>query len=95
MALRRFYRFWNALRMEGRMVFGLVLRRGTPWWFRLAAIAPILYVLSPVDLIPDVPFLGYIDDAAIMALTPKFWNWLMQRLPRELLDSIRRPPLKT
>jgi len=28
----------------------------------------LLYVLSPVDLVPDIiPFLGYLDDAAVVA----------------------------
>lgn len=33
-----------------------------------AVVAAILYVVSPIDLIPDsVPFVGYVDDAAVVS----------------------------
>jgi len=39
-----------------------------PFWIIAAIVAALLYVLSPVDLIPDfIPGLGYVDDALIMA----------------------------
>lgn len=38
-----------------------------------AIIGTLLYVLCPVDLIPDViPVVGYLDDAAMLALCVKF-----------------------
>ena len=38
-----------------------------------AIIGTLLYVLSPADLIPDViPVVGYLDDAAVLALCLKF-----------------------
>ncbi len=45
-------------------------------WFRdgsipratkLLALFAILYVVSPIDLIPDVPFLGWLDDLGVLA----------------------------
>jgi uncharacterized membrane protein YkvA (DUF1232 family) len=42
--------------------------REIPWWTVTAIGAALLYVLSPVDLIPDfIPIAGYIDDAAVIA----------------------------
>jgi len=39
-----------------------------PFWIIAAIVAAILYVLSPVDLIPDfIPGLGYVDDGLVMA----------------------------
>jgi len=42
--------------------------REIPWWSIAAIVAALLYVLSPIDLIPDViPVIGYVDDAMVVA----------------------------
>ena len=39
----------------------------------MAIVGSLLYVLSPVDIIPDfIPVVGYIDDAGIVALCMNF-----------------------
>lgn len=39
----------------------------------VAIASSLLYVLSPIDLIPDlIPVIGYLDDAAILAACLKF-----------------------
>lgn len=43
----------------------------------------IIYVISPVDFIPDVPIIGYIDDAVVLGFVltqikkeiAKYQNW--------------------
>ncbi len=43
--------------------------REVPWWTIAAVVAALLYVLSPVDLIPDfIPFFGLLDDAAVVSV---------------------------
>ena len=39
-------------------------------WFTIAAItAALLYVLNPIDLIPDfIPFVGQVDDALVVSI---------------------------
>jgi uncharacterized membrane protein YkvA (DUF1232 family) len=42
--------------------------REVPWGTIASIIATLIYVLSPVDLIPDfIPILGFVDDAAVVA----------------------------
>ena len=42
--------------------------REIPYWSIAAIVAALLYVLSPIDLIPDfVPGIGYVDDALVVA----------------------------
>jgi len=42
--------------------------RKIPYWSIAAIVAALLYVLSPVDLIPDfIPVVGFIDDALVLA----------------------------
>ena len=44
-------------------------RHDIPWSTIVAVAAAVAYVVSPVDLIPDILFpLGYTDDAAVVAL---------------------------
>lgn len=58
--------------------------RKMPWWVIAAVVFALLYVLNPIDLIPDIiPVLGLTDDAAVLALClamtekdiHKYQNW--------------------
>lgn len=43
--------------------------RGIPFYSIAAVAAALLYVLSPIDLIPDfIPVVGYIDDALVVSV---------------------------
>ncbi len=43
--------------------------RQIPWWCISAIVFALLYVLNPLDIIPDfIPILGQIDDAAVVFL---------------------------
>ena len=45
----------------------------TPWKTVAAMTGALLYVLSPLDLIPDfIPLIGYLDDAAVFAFVLRF-----------------------
>ena len=65
---------WFALRHPAR-----------PAWLRPALAVLALYVLSPVDLVPDVlPVFGLIDD---LVLVPLAMAWLVRLLPESLRRS--------
>jgi uncharacterized membrane protein YkvA (DUF1232 family) len=52
---------------------------------KLAVVLPIIYLLSPVDLIPDfIPFFGYIDDIVVV---PLLLNLAIRLLPREVQEE--------
>lgn len=43
--------------------------RVAPFWVIGSIVVALTYVVAPVDLIPDfIPFVGYLDDAAVVAL---------------------------
>jgi uncharacterized membrane protein YkvA (DUF1232 family) len=52
----------------------------TPLYLKAAMLGVVLYLVSPIDLIPDVvPFLGIVDD---IVLVPLMVSWIVSRLPR-------------
>jgi membrane protein DedA with SNARE-associated domain len=59
-----------------------------PWYARIWALLIAAYVVSPVDLIPDViPVLGHLDDAILVP----FGIWVTMRLtPGSLLQEHRQ-----
>jgi uncharacterized membrane protein YkvA (DUF1232 family) len=55
---------------------------------RMMLIGMVIYVISPIDLIPDaVPILGWLDDLALITLILPL---LLKLLPEEVLTEARR-----
>jgi uncharacterized membrane protein YkvA (DUF1232 family) len=55
-----------------RFLRGLWRDLRVPWYARALLGAVVVYLLSPIDLIPDfIPLLGYLDDVLIAAAG--FW----------------------
>lgn len=53
----------------------------TPLYLKIATIGAALYLVWPMDLIPDfIPILGWLDDIVII---PLIVAWIVSRLPRE------------
>ncbi len=79
---------WNLglLGQIGVLGFAL-LDRETPWGAKLLAGLVVVYLLSPIDFLPDfVPFAGVIDDMVIVPLG----LWLAGRLiPVAALERAR------
>ncbi len=61
--------------------------RRTPWYVKAILVLLLLYLASPIDLIPDViPVLGMLDDLVVIA----FALWLCYRLiPKEVMAECR------
>ena len=41
----------------------------TPWWTLVGIVVAVVYIINPLDIVPDaIPFIGAIDDAAVAGL---------------------------
>ena len=72
-------------RRGARGVWGLVRDPRVPLAVRLIPVPVLLYLVSPIDLVPDfIPILGQADDVLIVAAA----LWLMLRFtPREVIEE--------
>lgn len=55
-----------------------LLRREVRLFPKLVALAAVIYVISPIDLIPAIPFVDWIDDAVVATVA---W-WFLDRWMR-------------
>jgi uncharacterized membrane protein YkvA (DUF1232 family) len=84
---KRLMFLWTLLRTDAGRVWAALRHPLTPGWFKLAVGLAALYLVSPVDLVPDVlPLLGLADD---LVLVPLALRWLLARLPAEVRGDLR------
>lgn len=49
------------------LLYSLLIDADTPKWLKSIAIAALLYLITPIDVIPDfIPIEGLIDDLAVL-----------------------------
>jgi uncharacterized membrane protein YkvA (DUF1232 family) len=79
---------WNiGLLGEALAILLAMLDKRTPLFAKLLSGLVLLYLISPVDFVPDfLPFLGWLDDLAIVPLG----LWLASRfIPDDVLNDAR------
>lgn len=67
-----------------RLLVGLARDARVPWRYRIALLAIVPYLMSPIDLVPDfLPVIGGMDDAVLVAV-------LLRRVIRGVDPSVLR-----
>jgi uncharacterized membrane protein YkvA (DUF1232 family) len=87
--------FLGGLFRQARLVWSLWKDSRTPSWLKLIPVAGLVYLISPIDLIPDwvLPGLGELDDLAIILLSLKaFVDLAPPGIVREHLDRLMGRP---
>ncbi len=75
---------WLAVRGDAKRLWYALGHPEAPGWLKTGAAAIVLYLLSPIDLIPDmVPVLGVVDDLVIV---PMALRSLLARLPAHIRE---------
>lgn len=76
---KRIAMYWALFRGDARELWWALRHPQAPAWLKLGTALVVLYVLSPIDLIPDaIPFLGVMDDIILVPMAIRF---LLKRLP--------------
>jgi uncharacterized membrane protein YkvA (DUF1232 family) len=61
----------------------------TPLWLKALMLVVPLYLISPLDIIPDfIPLAGWLDDVVVI---PLLVSWIVSLLPQRATSSATRP----
>ena len=83
--LKRLALLWAVLRGDARQLWFALRHPAAPGWLKLGTALIALYVISPIDLIPDfIPVIGFMDDLVLVPLAIRF---LLKRLPPEIAQA--------
>ena len=79
---------WTLVRGDLKKLWWALRDPRAPGWLKAATAGLVLYLLSPVDLLPDaLPIVGVVDD---LVLIPLAIRWLLSQLPAELQRDLAR-----
>lgn len=80
-------RYWRLIRSELRLYVKLFRDNRTPLISKVIMILTLLYLISPIDIIPDfIPFAGFVDELIII---PFLLFLSLKFVPIDLIDEIR------
>lgn len=85
---KRLSLLWSLFKGDARLLWLALRHPQAPGWLKLGTLGILVYLISPIDLIPDViPVLGVVDD---LVLVPLAVRWLYRRLPAWLRAEIEQ-----
>ena len=73
------------MRGDARQLWFALRHPNAPSWLKWGTALIVLYLFSPIDLIPDfLPVIGLVDD---IVLVPLAIRWLLKRLPPDIAQA--------
>lgn len=82
---KRLSLLWTLVRGDARQLWFALRHPAAPGWLKIGTALIVLYVISPVDLIPDwIPVIGVLDDLVLIPLAIRF---MLKLLPPELAQA--------
>ena len=70
-----------------RYYFLILFDRQTPWYVKSILTVGLLYILVPVDIIPDtIPLFGWLDDLAIASFIVAL---ALKLVPKEVMARVK------
>lgn len=85
---KRLSMLWLLVKGDARQLWFALKHPEAPAWLKLGTLLLVVYLVSPLDLIPDaLPLLGVVDD---LVLIPAVIRWMLKRLPAEVRAEASR-----
>jgi uncharacterized membrane protein YkvA (DUF1232 family) len=85
---KRIAALWSVVRGDAKRLWFALRHPLAPGWLKAGAALIVLYLVSPIDLIPDaLPVLGVMDDLVVVPLAIR---WLLARLPAAIVADVER-----
>jgi uncharacterized membrane protein YkvA (DUF1232 family) len=85
---KRLSLLWSVIRGDARLLWFALRHPLAPRWLKPAVALVALYLLSPLDLLPEaLPVIGMVDD---LVLVPLALSLIVQRLPATLRADFAR-----
>ena len=82
---KRLTLLWTLVRGDARQLWFALRHPDAPGWLKLGTALVALYLISPIDLIPDaLPVIGVVDD---LILVPLAIRWMLKRLPPHIAQA--------
>lgn len=77
---------WATLKRQARLIVRLMRDTRVPLWMRAIPILGLVYLISPIELLPDVTLLpfGFLDDLVVIVLCLTVF---MALAPREIVKD--------
>ncbi|MCB1914400.1 MAG: DUF1232 domain-containing protein [Rhodocyclaceae bacterium] len=80
--MQKLFALFRLVRKDVRILLFALRHPRRPAWLLPAVAGLLIYLISPVDLIPEtLPVIGVVDD---LVLIPLVIGWIVNRLPPEL-----------
>jgi uncharacterized membrane protein YkvA (DUF1232 family) len=87
---KRLSLLWTVVKGDARLLWRALRHPQAPGWLKLGVAALAVYLVWPVDLLPEaLPLVGVVDD---LVLIPLAIGFLLRRLPAHIRSDIGAGP---
>ena len=85
---KRIAALWSVVRGDARHLWIALRHPMAPGWLKAGTALIVLYLVSPIDLIPEaLPIIGVLDDLVVVPLAIR---WLLSKLPAAIAADVER-----
>jgi uncharacterized membrane protein YkvA (DUF1232 family) len=82
---KRLSMLWVLVKGDARRLWFALRHPDAPAWLKAGTALVLLYLVSPIDLIPEtLPLIGVVDD---LVLLPAAIRWMLGRLPAHIRQA--------